>query len=191
MVAFTEIPRSLSKTDAEVIQMLGDPDEKLVQNGAESWLYNTEHPGRKTYYQTGVEFDRNGKARISSLPVILFRISRSIRPRSISSPSRHFCASNGISSYVRQGFRVMNVEQLAVHATTNKRNATVPIDRLFMPSPLCFFITSSLPPPQRRSFATKMSNCASFTSGPPPKSMAEEAKMPVIKTSPLLSTARL
>lgn len=54
------------KTDAEVIEMLGNPDEKLVQNGSESWLYNTEHPGRKTYYQTGVEFDRSGKARISS-----------------------------------------------------------------------------------------------------------------------------
>lgn len=56
----------VGKNESEVIEMLGEPDEKMRQNGQESWLYTTEHPGRRTYLQTGVEFDRKGKARISS-----------------------------------------------------------------------------------------------------------------------------
>lgn len=59
--------RVVGKTPLQVVEMLGEPDEKRTENGTELWLYNTEHPGRRDYLQTPINFGRDGKAKIGTL----------------------------------------------------------------------------------------------------------------------------
>ena len=47
--------------------MLGEPDEKIIQDESEFWLYDTEHPGRRSYLQTPISFGHTDKAIIGNL----------------------------------------------------------------------------------------------------------------------------
>lgn len=49
------------KTREEVIKMLGEPDGRMSENGAEHIWYNTEHVGRSDLLKSMIMFDKDGK----------------------------------------------------------------------------------------------------------------------------------
>lgn len=52
------------KTRQQILEILGEPDEKISKNSEEIWLYDIEVVGTKPQLQFPITFDKNGKASI-------------------------------------------------------------------------------------------------------------------------------
>lgn len=56
------IKRVSGKTRDQILEMLGEPDEKMSIKGNEFWIYETEHAGRQSYLRNSIDFGPDGKA---------------------------------------------------------------------------------------------------------------------------------